>query len=563
MDAAELEFQNLAQNILKPYQKRAATESTQFLRWVLEHLYRLDIQDADDACVDKKQDKGVDGILVNDVLETIHVFQSKVRQKADSTLGDADLKEFCGTLKQFETAETIQVLLDGQANTEFKEALGRERVKEKVGAGYTVEGVFCCNISLNQDGKDFLKTAPELVVYDQQRIADEYVDLDAVSGINGDFVFDTSDSEVISYQTAGNVSARIFLANALQLTHMSGISDQTLFSQNVRLALGNTKVNKSLMASIKNGQEHKNFPLYHNGITVLCNSIDESSGGQLKIKEYVVVNGAQSLTSLLNSKASITTDLKVLTKVVALGADTELSEKITHNSNNQNAIKPRDQKSNNAIQTRLKKEVADLNFDNTVLEVKQGEINGGKTVLKNEDAGLAVLAVDLGEPWACHQKGKVMDDSHAKIFGRSDVNGAKLIFCQRMLESVNSAMDGFDDPVFGHYNLTRFFVAHAVAQIFKDDPSTKVIFQNPAKLFVEKKIPDFMVLFQNVAATTVDDLNAEVSELIEKNEFDHKRDLKSPVWCRNMSKRLVSAYSKDVKRKRVQPVSELFEAILE
>ena len=175
MDAAELEFQNLAQNILKPYQKRAATESTQFLRWVLEHLYRLDVQDADDACVDKKQDKGVDGILVNDVLETIHVFQAKVRQKADSTLGDTDLKEFCGTLKQFETAETIQVLLDGQANTEFKEALVRERVREKVGAGYTVEGVFCCNISLNQDGVDFLKTAPELVVYDQQKIADEYV----------------------------------------------------------------------------------------------------------------------------------------------------------------------------------------------------------------------------------------------------------------------------------------------------------------------------------------------------------------------------------------------------
>lgn len=99
MDIEELAFTNLAQHILKPYQKRAATESSQFLRWFLEHLFRLDLQDADDACVDNKQDKGVDGLLVNDVLETVYIFQSKVRQKFSSTLGDTDLKEFCGTLK--------------------------------------------------------------------------------------------------------------------------------------------------------------------------------------------------------------------------------------------------------------------------------------------------------------------------------------------------------------------------------------------------------------------------------------------------------------------------------
>ena len=153
----------------------------------------------------------------------------------------------------------------------------------------------------------------------------------------------------MKYQTADGVSARILLANALQLTHMKGIADQTLFSQNVRLALGHTKVNKSLVASIKDKGEHKNFSLYHNGITVICSSMNELKADSLGIENYVVVNGAQSLTSLLNSKASITPDLRILVKVVSLGNDTGLSEKITQNSNNQNAIKARDQKSNNPI----------------------------------------------------------------------------------------------------------------------------------------------------------------------------------------------------------------------
>lgn len=57
MDLDDLQFANLTQNQLKPYAKRAPTESLQVLRWVLENIFRQDPQDADDACVDAKQDK--------------------------------------------------------------------------------------------------------------------------------------------------------------------------------------------------------------------------------------------------------------------------------------------------------------------------------------------------------------------------------------------------------------------------------------------------------------------------------------------------------------------------
>jgi hypothetical protein len=129
---------------------------------------------------------------------------------------------------------------------------------------------------------------------------------------------------------------------------MDGISDGSLFRENVRYTLGNTAVNRSIRTSIRNKQTHSNFVLFHNGVTILCTDVDTSVQGQLTVKNYSVVNGAQSLTSFYDEKARLTDDLRGLVKVVAL-RDDALARTITENSNNQNcdqatrfAIKPRD-----------------------------------------------------------------------------------------------------------------------------------------------------------------------------------------------------------------------------
>lgn len=564
MQLDDLKFQTLTQKYLKPYAKRSPTETMQFLKWILENIFRLDAQDADDACVDQKQDKGVDALLANDTLETIYVFQSKFKNSDKATLGDTDLKEFTGTLAQFQSGECIDTLLAGKAHEGLKAAIRRLGLKEKIEAGYSVEGVFCTNASLNSDGIDYLKNVDDITVYDAHKIVADFVDLDADAGVDDNFEFNTSDTEVIDYQTTDGVTAKIFLANALQLTHMKGISDSSLFSRNVRFSLGNTKVNKSLLASIKDKKEHKNFPLYHNGITVLCDHMEAENEDKLTVSRYMVVNGAQSLTSLLNAKASISADLKVLVKVIALGGDQELTEKITQNSNNQNAIKARDMRSNHGIQQRLKKEVEQYKIGNFSLQVKQGEtVNKGYTNISNETAGLALLALDLGEPWACHQKYKVMDDSYSKIFGRPDITGAKIIGLHSALASITEALDSFDDQLFGHYTLTKYFLGYAVAEIIKDDPTGKKVYNNIHTIVQSGKLPAFLEVFKDLASTTVSDLNAEVEDLREGDEgFDYKRDLKSPKWCRTMSGKLRAAYAKDVKRRKAEPVAKLVEGLL-
>ena len=524
----------------------------------------MDAQDADDACVDQKQDKGVDALLVNDSLETVYIFQSKFKNSDKATLGDTDLKEFTGTLAQFQSPAGIDTLLAGKAHEGLKGTIRRIGLKEKIEAGYSIEGIFCTNVSLNSEGVDYLTNVDDIAVYDAERIVAEYVDLDSNAGIDGEFEFNTSDTEVIDYQTADGVTAKIFLANALQLTHMKGISDSTLFSRNVRYSLGNTKVNKSLLESIKDKKEHKNFPLYHNGITVLCDHMEALTTDKLAVSRYMVVNGAQSLTSLLNAKSSISADLKVLVKVIALGGDEVLTDKITQNSNNQNAIKARDMRSNHGIQQRLKKEISLEKSGTYSLEVKQGEIpSKGTTIISNESAGLALLAMDLGEPWNCHQKYKVMDDSYSKIFGRHNVTGEKIIALYSALDAVSETLYSFDDQLFGHYTLTKYFLGYVVSEIIKDDEKCKKVYQNIKTVVENGKLDEFLKIFESLADTTVSDLNAEVEELIDSEEgFDYKRDLKSQKWCKTMCGKLKAAYKKDVKRKKADPVSDLVANLL-
>lgn len=87
------------------------SESASFLIWYLENYYRLDSLEAVDCVCDQKGDKGVDGIFVNDNDQTITIFQSRILQNSKSTIGDTALKEFAGTISQFEKASKIQNLI--------------------------------------------------------------------------------------------------------------------------------------------------------------------------------------------------------------------------------------------------------------------------------------------------------------------------------------------------------------------------------------------------------------------------------------------------------------------
>ncbi|MFC3213856.1 AIPR family protein [Novosphingobium panipatense] len=342
---------------------------------------------------------------------------------------------------------------------------------------------------------------------------------------------------------------------------MKGISDGSLFEQNVRLSLGNTKVNRGLRESIRRKNEHSNFPLYHNGINVLCEEITKETDQKISIRDYVVVNGAQSLTSLLAEKSKISDDLKVLVKLIEVKGDIVLSQAITRNSNNQNAIKARDLKSNHNIQQRLKVEIEECSHGTSAYEIKQGENNKGKRVISNEMAGLVILAMDLEQPWNCHQKYKVMDDLHSDIFGRPSVTGGRVLAFWESFQALGAALEELDNELFGQYTLTRYFLAYAVVSIIRADELGAEVLANLDTIAANGKLNNFVAGFENLAVAAANDLNAEISD-DEDDHFDYKNDLKSSKWCRQTAARLLAQYKKDVRRKKADPIAEMFDGLL-
>ncbi len=83
-----------------------------------------------------------------------------------------------------------------------------------------------------------------------------------------------------------------------------GIKDGALFQKNVRQSLGvNNSVNKQIKATIY-GDRHRDFFFFHNGITAICSQM-RMEGDTLRLKGLSVVNGCQSLTTILSCSEKV------------------------------------------------------------------------------------------------------------------------------------------------------------------------------------------------------------------------------------------------------------------
>jgi hypothetical protein len=557
MKDADFDYANLTGELGK-YLKKGWTESASLLNWFLENVFRLDDTEAHDAICDKPNDKGIDGVYVDHTLETIFFFQAKIRQGEAPKFGDAPLRDFAGTLLQVDSPEKVEALLKGGAHPELKRVLTKYNVKSLLEKGYKVSGIYVTNEILDANGIEYLKIGDadgKISVYDRVRIADELIDIDAAPGVDSEFVFDVSYVDPMKFQVGKVATSFVFPVKAVELAELAGISDGTLFSQNVRFSLGNTPVNKQISKSISDKAQHTLFPLYHNGVTILCRKA-HLDAGKLTIANYMVVNGAQSITSFYHNKKFLTPDLRVLAKVIELN-DQELANTITVNSNNQNAIKPRDLRSNHHIQVRLREEFEKLNFDGYVFEVKRGQkIPAGKSVISNEEAGRLILAFDLEEPWSCHQIYKVFDDKYGEIFGRPSVSAHRIILLSKIMDIVTEEAEKIKFKPFGHYGLTRFFLLATIKRIMKEDERGREIADFPALVVNNgEKLAVFLKGIKTILSGIIVDLNYEVTEL--GDNFDYKSDLKSPVKVKEYMDALIKSYEKDVARGKAPKLSDL------
>jgi hypothetical protein len=256
----DLNYPHLLEMFPEHLDPKRRSESASFLIWYLQNYYRLDGGEATDAVCDQPNDKGVDGIFVNDNDKTITVFQSRISQSGKSKIGDKSLREFAGSLTQFSSADGVQNLIK-TGNNQLSGLAKRLDLVNKVST-HELRGEFVCNIEIDKNGYDFLKTAPRIIFIGKSVLETTYISDRRDVPIHKSINFDVIGFKVAEYTADANVRAAIAPIKAIELVQMDGIANQSLFAYNVRGPLGKTGVNKEIRASIRDKSLHKFFPLF-------------------------------------------------------------------------------------------------------------------------------------------------------------------------------------------------------------------------------------------------------------------------------------------------------------
>ena len=536
--------------------------SRAFLGWFLEHYFRLEQLEVEDSICDGPDDKGIDGVYVDTTLEVIYVFQSRLMQSNSKTLGDAALREFAGSLSQFDSPESVDALAASTGNIELKNLIIDNKLAEKVvSPDYQVRGIFVTNAELDANGRSFSFQQHQILVYDRSRIIRDWLPLGDTDPIQKLVSFHLDGLGQIEYTTK---DAKVFVVSlrANELVELAGIENQALFAWNVRQSLGRTKVNRAIAENIVERDEHKNFMLYHNGLTILAKEVVfNEEDDQLLINHYSVVNGAQSLSTLYDKRSMVTEDLRLLARVIRLDPATDLAAMITRNSNNQNAIGARDLQSNSVIQKRLKEDFRRSFDQEFTYEIKRGEQSDGNRVITNEEAAKVLLAFDLEQPWTCHQSYRYFDDLHSEIFGRPVVTAQRIVALIAVRDAVIGSLQNLDDQLVARYSVTPFFVMYLLKHALLLDSEGKEFCKDPSPFLQRGGFDKVTQVIRQVSDDLVVDLNAELSDRKEAGTpFDHKRELKSPTAVRALHNGVLPSYEKAIKRRRASSFSEAWKA---
>lgn len=549
----DLSYPNILNLFTKHLDKGKRSESASFLIWYLENYFRLDELDAVDSVCDQRGDKGIDGLYFNEGENTLYILQSKISQKEKSSIGDSDLREFYGTMEQLRTKEGIDIVLGGSGNELLKTLIRRIELREKV-SSCEIRGIFLANLELDTNGSEYLRHTPDIQFIGKHDLIDSYVPVGRSDPINAPITFDLSGYGCMEYVVDATTRCYVATIHAKDLIKLPGISNQSIFDLNVRGPLGKTKVNRDIESSLKEASMHKAFPLYHNGITMICGEANLNND-RLSINKYYVVNGCQSLTVLYRNSKHLSDDLRILVRIVKLDTSSDLADRITTISNNQNGVKSRDFKSNHPVQVRLQNEMQTIFSGRYQYEVKRGEKQSAPLVITNEKAGLQLIAFDLKEPWTTHRIYQVFDDKYGDIFARPDVTAYRLVMLDKIFRAIESKIDKIENHLFGQYALTKYLILFIMRRLLENDETGKQILTNPAMIFADTQTEaKFDRIVELILSDIAIDLNEETKSL--DANFDYRGKLRDKEYVLKFTSDIVASYEKQIQRKRVPSINE-------
>lgn len=548
------DFELIAEQIA-PFKVGNRTDSTALLAWFIENVMREDPDATETAICDGGGDKGIDGILYDEDGGDLFVIQAKHRTNEARTQGDGDLKAFMGSAHYFAGPEGIDALLDSSPNQEVVDLIDRLDLKRVLAEDDpTVRFVFVTNAERDSSAVDYLATvagqAPALDLWDRSRLA-EIAARTRRPGLLADSVTLKPSSDVIQATLSTDSKMVLALVPAAELVRLPGIENLTVFDVNVRLGLGNTKINRQLRATMRDNEEHGAFPAYHNGLTLLTDGLEVDDDG-IHLDGVGVVNGCQSLQSLWRERSHITPALSIMVKVVQTGTTGDLADRITYRSNNQNPVNIRDQRSNDRIQRDLQTEVREKYGTEIFYGIRRGQPEDPKLhTLDNQLAAQLLMAIWLKEPWNAVRKVRLFDQDYHRIFRTASAD--KLYLAYLIDKAIEGKKGSLVPSLQTSFASVRFTLAHLVGEILRQNDLGSELLDNPGR-WIPTKTSEVAEQLAYYAAFAVEEINYYVKDREEAREkdptdsFDPKTAFKSSTGVRPLERQTVQAVKAQARR---------------
>lgn len=364
----------------KYYVDNYPNEGQRFVAWYMRNIHLLDALQAKDAITDGANDKQIDAVYIDDDEQKVYIIQGKYYLGDSININAEPVREVISSWTQL---KDLTLLQDG-ANPHLKIKLN-EISKALNEDDYSVCFELITTSEFTEDAKKdillFQSTLSnedssgydaEMIVVDKIGLDDKYTQamekdnpsLNHIINLSeGKFLFTEIDSTTICL-------AALPLKECIRFP---GISNGTLFQKNVRQSLGiSNSVNKKIRKTIM-GEKCGDFFFFHNGITAICNKMELLEGNKLKVHGVSVVNGCQSLNTILSCSEAVKKrdDAYVLFRFYEI-PQKDRADSISINTNTQSAVKTRDLRSNDKRVIRLKK-VFEQKYPQGFFAAKRGE----------------------------------------------------------------------------------------------------------------------------------------------------------------------------------------------
>lgn len=373
--------------------------------WILDNIYNVDPELIESQIIEYK-DMAIDGYEFFEDTKDLFIIQNKYYSDGSNLSKDYVINDFL--------LRPVNALKNGTYNRsrELQNLFNKYKDDDNLTVHFEL---YVTNNNVNKEIIEYIKEFnlrdPKFVarIYYLEDIKEKYygeipqkvdkltVEIDTI--VKGTILNINSEN----YKLKNIIDARYVFTpiTTIYRIYREAIERQyPIFDKNIREYLGNTGVNKNIIATLTNPTDRINFFYYNNGITLICNKMSTiSTGNNLRnnrnarftVDKPQIVNGCQTVNSIYEVLKNVNPnrleeefkDTFVMLKVLQIDdssfEEKKLYEDIVRFNNSQNSIDEKSFVSNNNLFIRYQRELEKRGF---LLLIKQSDKNTFKSKYK-------------------------------------------------------------------------------------------------------------------------------------------------------------------------------------